>query len=732
MREPALPSPKPLSPVPVKKAAEKPATSPARASSPPASVRSGSTASRASKRTTNIVRILGKDGEESFVELPVLSSRPLSPARSEVTKPHRSSDDQEKVEKAKRDATAAEAAMKLRHERESDARAAANAMMSGALPASSKSSKASSAKKSSSNVSAGAFDKVSKAPSVASSTTTVTKPSSAQNAASSREPKKSSREPSKTHSQQGHKKPTKEDSNVPPNAGMHEVGWATYEPAVNKPAPRESNAPPVSSPMRQEWKSETPEHSVHGTPGFQEVNPRGGRPASVHTVSDRRSGYQHDSPQQSMPGKQDLEHFKSPNKNSQDGSAYKTDAKGSASQHKTPKHSFKDGPGFKRVEPDASLNNPHFNPDLVYSMLGIQPPNPVDDNPQQGSINNNSGRHTASQHDTPQHHFRSSAAYGPTAPNSVNNPAFAYNGPGFHQFHSPNNNVQQGINHTVSNRRSKFEHDTAQHSLNDGAGFQHYGPSGFNNPAFQQYSPSGVKSPVFQQHSPSGVNNPAFQQYGPSGVNNPAFQQYGPSGMNNPEFQQYSLSHVNDPAFQQHNAHGINNPAFADNSNYNHPFAPLRQDSPPPTVFAGRGWISPHPLSEASSHREEPQRSIVLPGMQERGPTTLTYQDWKTMQQASGSPARPAVHQMQQAGVLHRNFSRTESEERRTYEAGSWGRRKDYRSPLAGSGEGRLPIVKEEVEDGKVQLKMPWDQPQQQEERKEEEKNEENSDAVWF
>ncbi|KAK4544236.1 hypothetical protein LTR36_004446 [Oleoguttula mirabilis] len=71
-------------------------------------------------------------------------------------------------------------------------------------------------------------------------------------------------------------------------------------------------------------------------------------------------------------------------------------------------------------------------------------------------------------------------------------------------------------------------------------------------------------------------------------------------------------------------------------------------DGHSPTVFAGRGWISPHPLSRSSSAvRSPPQSHISLPEEDFVGGTTMTYQDWKTMQQIETAQRR--------------NFSRTES-----------------------------------------------------------------------
>ncbi|KAK5119845.1 hypothetical protein LTR85_007171 [Meristemomyces frigidus] len=71
-------------------------------------------------------------------------------------------------------------------------------------------------------------------------------------------------------------------------------------------------------------------------------------------------------------------------------------------------------------------------------------------------------------------------------------------------------------------------------------------------------------------------------------------------------------------------------------------------DGHSPTVFAGRGWISPHPLSRSpSSVRSPPQSHISLPPDDFVGGATMTYQDWKAMQQ--------------EEDTQRRNFSKTES-----------------------------------------------------------------------
>ncbi|KAI7477755.1 hypothetical protein KC351_g8667 [Hortaea werneckii] len=68
----------------------------------------------------------------------------------------------------------------------------------------------------------------------------------------------------------------------------------------------------------------------------------------------------------------------------------------------------------------------------------------------------------------------------------------------------------------------------------------------------------------------------------------------------------------------------------------------LRQSSRrSPTIFAGKGWISPHPLSRSSTlFASPPQSHISLPKEEGR---TMSYDEWKAVQGG------------------HRNFSRTSS-----------------------------------------------------------------------
>ncbi|PIA91984.1 hypothetical protein CB0940_09513 [Cercospora beticola] len=59
-----------------------------------------------------------------------------------------------------------------------------------------------------------------------------------------------------------------------------------------------------------------------------------------------------------------------------------------------------------------------------------------------------------------------------------------------------------------------------------------------------------------------------------------------------------------------------------------------RQAKPELTIFAGKGWISPHPLSRSSTeYASSPQSRIMLPS--EAFPTgaTMSYEEWKQMQE---------------------------------------------------------------------------------------------------
>ncbi|KAF2212105.1 hypothetical protein CERZMDRAFT_85037 [Cercospora zeae-maydis SCOH1-5] len=58
------------------------------------------------------------------------------------------------------------------------------------------------------------------------------------------------------------------------------------------------------------------------------------------------------------------------------------------------------------------------------------------------------------------------------------------------------------------------------------------------------------------------------------------------------------------------------------------------QAKPELTIFAGKGWISPHPLSRSSTeHASPPQSRIILPGDAFPVGATMTYEEWKQMQE---------------------------------------------------------------------------------------------------
>ena len=178
-----------------------------------------------------------------------------------------------------------------------------------------------------------------------------------------------------------------------------------------------------------------------------------------------------------------------------------------------------------------------------------------------------------------------------------------------------------------------------------------------------------------------------------------------------------------------------------------------------PTVFAGRGWISPHPLSEAPTWaREEPDPMIELPTgaaiRTESGVETMTYEEWLAVQKhtnstvgsraaslnarSTGSAAQnhlEASREEARDGTGRRNISVTESHASRPYAGGSCGVRAgepfgqgNYRAPtveaesVAGgrqqSASQRGYLVREAAsavtiqdEDGsaKTWLEMPWD-----------------------
>ncbi|KJX96270.1 hypothetical protein TI39_contig685g00011 [Zymoseptoria brevis] len=67
-----------------------------------------------------------------------------------------------------------------------------------------------------------------------------------------------------------------------------------------------------------------------------------------------------------------------------------------------------------------------------------------------------------------------------------------------------------------------------------------------------------------------------------------------------------------------------------------------------PTVFAGKGWISPHPLSRSPTDlRSPPAPMIILPSQADPQGATMTYEEWQAIQENGLRK--------------HRNFSFTES-----------------------------------------------------------------------
>ncbi len=167
-------------------------------------------------------------------------------------------------------------------------------------------------------------------------------------------------------------------------------------------------------------------------------------------------------------------------------------------------------------------------------------------------------------------------------------------------------------------------------------------------------------------------------------------------------------------------------------------------DAQSPTVFAGRGWISPHPLSIASSEADQPQSAIRVPaghaalrGSQSdvAGPATLTYSEYKAVQEEKstiiekvGSAARDGQTGRKQPFEGHDGMEYMGEEQRGAAGGGSvdsgggqrrtsnWSRTTSSQSRVsAGEVGGDQPQaggaddVATVGDDGKVQLKMPWD-----------------------
>ena len=242
--------------------------------SPPATARSASVTSHASNRTANLVRIVGKNGEESFVELPFLprNSKSVSAARPEVQSPPREPAVADFAnEKKKQDSAAEREAKRLRDKRiaaeekqkrnvaaeieakrQREDRMAAEAIMHGALPASAKpSTVAIPAKqsKSSSRLSeqqtSRVFDMTSEPASVASSKTSIAKTASVQETA-----------------QEDFANVSKARSKQPSVVGWQEVGFGTYEPAASEKdkltSPRDTaQAQPTTVPRKSTLRTST-------------------------------------------------------------------------------------------------------------------------------------------------------------------------------------------------------------------------------------------------------------------------------------------------------------------------------------------------------------------------------------------------------------------------------------------------------------------------------------------
>jgi len=154
-----------------------------------------------------------------------------------------------------------------------------------------------------------------------------------------------------------------------------------------------------------------------------------------------------------------------------------------------------------------------------------------------------------------------------------------------------------------------------------------------------------------------------------------------------------------------------------------------------PTIFAGTGWISPHPLSRVASEVEpRPQPSIKIPsrnGMQEG--VTMTYDEWKNMRHGAGAYAHSDCDDtLPNQSALRNSSPRAIDEAGRRYQGtldsrGSSaqptqldrraGRAASYRSPTAGSNrsggsEKTYEHAFEETgsQEGWTHLRMPWDQ----------------------
>ncbi|KAH9809309.1 hypothetical protein Tdes44962_MAKER06169 [Teratosphaeria destructans] len=138
-----------------------------------------------------------------------------------------------------------------------------------------------------------------------------------------------------------------------------------------------------------------------------------------------------------------------------------------------------------------------------------------------------------------------------------------------------------------------------------------------------------------------------------------------------------------------------------------------------PTIFAGGGWISPHPLSEASM----PQERIALPAEYAKAvaggieKNEMTYEDWKAVQR-SGSAAeslrsRPASdrssrhsdHSSCQRAAQGSSISQSGSQHSGLTEAAA----ARYQAELAAIVQQGPPASVVKNSKAGVDLKMPWD-----------------------
>ncbi|KAF2769160.1 hypothetical protein EJ03DRAFT_99358 [Teratosphaeria nubilosa] len=145
-----------------------------------------------------------------------------------------------------------------------------------------------------------------------------------------------------------------------------------------------------------------------------------------------------------------------------------------------------------------------------------------------------------------------------------------------------------------------------------------------------------------------------------------------------------------------------------------------------PTIFAGGGWISPHPLSEASM----PQERIVLPAEYAKAvaggieKNEMTYEDWKAVQR-SASAAEPVRSRPESDRSSHRDGHSSRHSDRSIHQRAGQGlshgqsgsRHSDLTEAAAARYQAELDAIVQKsppasvVKDSKagVELKMPWD-----------------------